>query len=182
MTHSTKCVNIPSILKSGYVKSVLELTESNTKYESSNDEGYGFSRVDDGEFPGCFFGVLTVDDIGKRWNGDIGNLSVDRADNNVVSLIFSTVLLKQSNWHANLEDNMGYITNKTFSKPSLEKFSNCLKKEKQRIYGVLSTEVVFHDKVSVASLQEIWVRDNKYIDILKKKLPKKFHSMIKKYA
>lgn len=183
ITHSTKCSNIPLILKSGYIKSVLELNETNSKYTPSNIDNNAPKNVNMDEFPGIFMGILTNDDINKKWDGSIGNLLVNKKDNNIVTLVFSTVLLKQNNWHANLVDNMGFITNKTFSKPSLKKFINCIKKEQNKNENkneVLSTEIVFHDKINVNTIQEIWVRDTKYINILKNKIPKKYHDIIKK--
>src|SRR4029079_5096436 len=102
-----------------YIKSVLELGLENAKYSPSNPGDSIIKTVNSTEFPGLFCGILTKDDVGTQWNGEIGNLGSRLNDNHIVTFVFSKVLLRQDNWHANIDDNMGYITNKTYSKPSL---------------------------------------------------------------
>lgn len=89
-----------------------------------------------GQFPGVYFSLITDENITSEelFPGD-------------VFLIFSKHLLKQNNWHLNIQDTNGIISEKNTLFPwnSEKEIVQALKKNKMN-------EIVFHDNVPLKYL------------------------------
>lgn len=95
------------------------------------------------QFPGSYFSLVTTYNTNEEIGGNY--------DPNYV-LIFSGELLKQKNYHFNIRDYNGFITEKlTFFPWNIDEGKKLLKKKD---YG-LRNEIVFHDDVSFNYLLEI---------------------------
>lgn len=94
------------------------------------------------QYPGVFFSLIT------KYNKDTEFIYPD-GDN---ILIFSPKLLLQSNWHANLADQQGFISeNNTFYPWNFREYLQKLK-ERMDKEALLANEVVFHDPISMKYL------------------------------
>ena len=112
---------------------------------TNNKKDYDLEVKD--QFPGVYFSLITIDNIDREqlYPG-----------NNV--LIFSCKLLKQKNYHINIHDNNGFITETNTYYPwnindAVDKIASITKKNKNldREGNIVKTnnEVVFHDPISM---------------------------------
>ena len=101
-------------------------------------------------------------------------MTIPNYNNPYVTLVFSTVLLRQHNYHMNLIDNMGYITKKTYTVKNLQIFIDKLKEEiKTGKWGMFNpAEIIFHDTINLDCLEEIWIDNKKLYNKLKPTIPK----------
>ena len=100
------------------------------------------SRIEDYEnqFPGVYLTLVTKENIHD----------VDLYPDNKQILIFSKKLLEQNNYHINLRDYNGYISeNNTFFSWNLNDAVNKINETKNNING---NEVVFHDPIPIEYL------------------------------
>ena len=90
------------------------------------------------DFPGVYMSIITEEQnrIPSAWGYDI-------------DLIFSVKLLKRSDYHINEEDVYGHLTEKSYSPNNL----HLIKKID------VTSEIVFHNKVSTIFLESIVVKD-----------------------
>lgn len=95
------------------------------------------------QFPGVYTTLMTQYDLLKPKTKEIEN---------GIIFIFSLSLLKQQNWHLNLEDQYGTINNQTFSPINLAKYLNLLKsfygKDNTEL-GLFERELIFHDSLPI---------------------------------
>jgi hypothetical protein len=97
------------------------------------------------QFPGVYFSLITKDNI------DIENLFQGS-----YIMIFSCNLLKQKNYHINIRDYNGFITeNNTYYPWSLHKAVKQIKSYSLNENTIHSNEVVFHDNISYNYLCKI---------------------------
>ena len=141
---------------------------TNKDYKNSNGKflwkNLKTAPVDNGtdQFPGVYFSLITKD-----------NLLTEELFPGKYCLIFSRNLLKQFNYHINVTDNNGYITEKnTFFPWSIKEAVKKIKKNSKKgeketgINYHLMNEVIFHDKVPMKyccidfskSNKNIWFR------------------------
>ncbi len=174
LTHYTTIENVINIINSGYLFTNIERIKQNIKYQavaSSLIDKYNNSDFKD-EFPGIYMSYITETDI-KKPIKTFGE----------VMLVFSKKLLKQKNYHCNIRDNNGHISeNITYFSFNLDKMPNQsdVIKFYQDIYGSYpGNEIIFHDKISISALCEIWVFNKETYDELISKLPSKYSNLIK---
>ena len=80
-----------------------------------------------------------------------------------IKLLFPLDLLMQQNWHVNLGDDFGAITNNTFSASVLSQYIDKLPSmwgEYTAEAGFFIPELIFHDNIPIQLLQAIIVNDN----------------------
>jgi len=176
-THFTTIENFISILKKGYLYTNIERIQNKIKYEgvasaAAKEKMVYKDKHFSGEFPGIYLSYITDNDLKSNimyW----GN----------VQLVFSKKLLEQKNYHINIVDNNGRISeNITYFHSNLDKMPKM--KDVEKFYKDIhdsypGNEIVFHDKVSLSSLCEIWVRNKKNYNILMEKLPEKYKELVK---
>ena len=174
-THFTNIENIESILENEYLYTNIERVENKIKYKElcsiTNNENYGNENFSD-EFPGVYMSYVSKSDIKKKISY-IGK----------VLLIFDKTLLQQKNYHINLIDNNGYISeNITYFPFNLHKLPNKEDIEKfyKNIYGSTPlNEIIFHDKIHLSCLCEVWVKNIDIYNDLIIKIPEKYHKIMK---
>lgn len=120
---------------------LTELNPSNHNIEKND------VPIAEDQFPGVYFSLITRDNINRE----------QLYKGNYV-LIFSCELLKQENYHINIHDNNGFITETNTYYPwnikdAVYKIASITKKNK-KLYGediIVNTnnEVVFHDPISM---------------------------------
>jgi hypothetical protein len=99
------------------------------------------SEVNEYQFPGVFFSLIT------KYNKDNEFLYPGK---NI--LIFSPKLLLQTNWHANLRDKQGFISeNNTFYPWNFTELLTKIKEQPDNEI-LLMNEIVFHDPISMKYL------------------------------
>lgn len=101
------------------------------------------SKWSENEFPGVYFSLVTEDNL--------NNLRLFLGKN---VLIFSAKLLDQHNWHLNLEDHNGFITEYNTYYPW--NLNDVITKK------MPSNEVVFHDAISMKYLCKNLVKPENY--------------------
>lgn len=174
LTHFTKLDNCINILKSNYLLTTIERINSKVKYQgvaSMYENKWSENKYGE-EFPGIFMNYITENDVHDsiRYWGDI-------------MLVFSKKLLNQNNYHINIIDNNGYISeNLTFFKFNIDKMPN--QKDVVDFYEKIymdypGNEIVFHDKIHISSLCEIWVDKKENYHKLIKQIPKKYINLVK---
>jgi len=173
LTHFTNIDNINDILKNNYLYTNIERVKNNIKYKSccstycNTYEEKDFSS----EFPGVYMSYVSKCDINTKIKY-IGN----------ICLVFNKKLLEQFNYHINLVDNNGFISEyityfsvNAHQLPPKKSIEDFYKKH----YGYYcGNEVVFHDKIHLSALCEIWVKTSTMFNLLRQKIPKKFHYLI----
>lgn len=175
LTHFTNIENIVNILKNNYLYTNIERVENKIKYKglcsSTNNENYENENFCE-EFPGVYMSYVSKSDIKKKICY-IGK----------VLLIFDKTLLQQKNYHINLVDNNGYISeNITYFPYNLHKLpkKEIIETFYKNIYGSTpSNEIIFHDKIHLSALCEIWVKNIDIYNDLIKILPEKYHKIMK---
>ena len=174
LTHFTTINNCVNILKNNYLLTSIERIELKIKYQGVAST-YSNKWTEDNyneEFPGIFMSYITKNDINdfvKYW-GEI-------------TLVFSKKLLNQKNYHINIIDNNGLISeNLTYFNFNIDK----MPKQKdvvdfyEKIYeDYPGNEIVFHDKIHINSLCGIWVRNKENYNKLIKQIPKKYIDLVK---
>jgi len=99
------------------------------------------------QFPGIYFTLITKD-----------NIEVEQLFPGKYIMIFSCELLKQKNYHINIRDYNGFISEKnTFYPWSLDKAVNEISSDKKH-----SNEVVFHDNITYNFLCNIIEYNDKF--------------------
>ena len=173
LTHYTTDENAVNIIKSGYLYTTIELVKQKIKYEGLMSMTMDkFNNNDFIGFPGIYMEYITDTNISKP-------LLIGEG----VWFVFSKKLLEQKNYHCNIIDNNGYISeNLTYFNFNLDKMpkqSDVIKFYKD-IYGSFpGNEIIFHDKISLSALCEIWVTTKKQYNELFSKLPPKYGNLIK---
>ena len=175
LTHYTTVENAVNIIKSGYLFTSIERIKQKLKYEGVSSMKIDKYNNNDfsSEFPGIFMNYITDTNISKP-------ISID---DSLILLVFSKKLLEQKNYHCNIIDNNGYISeNLTYFNFNLDKMpkqSDVIKFYKD-IYGSFpGNEIIFHDKISLSALCEIWVTTKKQYNELISKLPSKYGNLVK---
>lgn len=174
LTHFTTLDNCVNILKSNYLLTTIERSESKIKYQ-----GIGSSVVNrwtedkyKSEFPGIFMSYITKNDVRKfvKYIGEI-------------ILVFSNKLLNQKNYHCNIIDNNGYISEDltyfNFNIDKMPKQKDVVDFYKKIYKSYPGNEIVFHDKIQMTSLCEIWVRNKEKYNKLIEHIPKKYIDLVK---
>lgn len=167
LTHYTTVENAVNIIKSDYLFTSIERIKQKIKYEgvsSMKIDKYNNNDFSD-EFPGIFMNYITDTNISKP-------IGISKS---LILLVFNKRLLEQKNYHCNIIDNNGFISeNLTYFNFNLDKMpkqSDVIKFYKD-IYGSFpGNEIVFHDKISISALCEIWVSTKKQYNELISKLP-----------
>lgn len=120
---------------------VLYLVHTTSIDPNSNKE-LKPSEINNYQFPGVFFSLIT------KHNKDTEYIYPEGKN----ILIFSPKLLLQHNWHANIVDKQGFISEHNTFYPW--NFTDFLNKAKQQQDNNMSTvnEIVFHDPVSMEYL------------------------------
>jgi hypothetical protein len=95
----------------------------------------------DDQFPGVFLSLITKN-----------NIDIEQLYSSKYILIFSCELLKQKNYHINIKDYNGYISEKNTYYPW--NLTSAIKKIKQNKI-VDSNEVIFHDPIDMKYLCEV---------------------------
>ncbi len=164
-----------NIINSGYLFTSIERIKQKIKYEgvlSITMDKYNNNDFNS-EFPGIFMNYITDTNISKP----IGNSEP------IILLVFSKKLLEQKNYHLNIIDNNGLFSeNITYFSFNLDKMPNQsdVIKFYKNIYGNFpGNEIVFHDKISLSALCEIWVTTKKQYNELISKLPSKYSNLVK---
>lgn len=115
-----------------------------TSIDPKSTEELRPSEINKYQFPGVFFSLIT------KYNKD--DEYIYPGGKNV--LIFSPKLLFQNNWHANLVDKQGFISEHNTFYPW--NFAEFLKKiQEQSDNGSSMNEIVFHDPISMKYLCRI---------------------------
>ena len=99
--------------------------------------------------------------------------------------MFSKKLLKQKNYHINLIDSNGFISEETYFPHNIDKMPKFIDfynyyLEKKKWYP--GNEIIFHDSIDLSNLCEIWVssvQPKEHFNKLKKLLPDKYKNMLK---
>lgn len=174
LTHFTTLDNCVNILKNSYLLTTIERIDSKIKYQgvASSSENKWSDDKYKYEFPGIFMTYITKNDVHNfvRYWGEI-------------TLVFSKKLLNQKNYHINIIDNNGYISeNLTYFNFNIDKMPN--QKDVIDFYKKIykdypGNEIVFHDKIHINSLCEIWVRNKENYNNLIKQIPKKYIDLVK---
>ena len=185
LTHNTNEKYLLQILKSGKLMTTLNRVNKKiyTGRYSMPRKSFKNSDYND-EFPGIFLNFITKDHLNKQ------NIELNKFMSGI-TLIFSNNLLNQKNYHINLVDNNGFISENTFfpnninEMPKFIDFYNYyIKNHKTNYYP--GNEIVFHDNIDISNLCEIWISEmtlelygKDYFTKLKNKLPKKYKNFLK---
>jgi hypothetical protein len=162
--HYTEIESIENIIQRGGLEHRLLLGKSGIKARTGSAGAYEFSKVEDSaknqrQFPGTYFYLKSQRDL-------LNLTTINHLDNplelyeNQISMIFSLALLQQKNWHLNIKDNYGVISNTTFSPQTLGKYLYLLPTlygDKECDQGVCNEELIFHDKVSLKFCEGLMV-------------------------
>jgi len=124
------------------MEDIYYLIHTTNNYEDHSE--IQTSSIDnwDDQFPGAYFTLITKD-----------NIDNERLFPGKYVLIFSNQLLKQKNYHINIRDYNGFITEKNTYYPwNLDEAIKVLKKNKKTR---TANEVIFHDPVSMKYLCKV---------------------------
>jgi len=169
ISHFTTLKNLLLILESGSINSKVELLRKKIDVQqvSSIQES---SNILTYEYPGVFFSLIMRNDIGKSY-GIYGM-------NETIYLIFSKVLLKQNNYHLRTDDENGIIDELAYSKQAINKFLQNVTYNED--YLSLN-EVIFHDPITLNTLQQIIVPYKPTYDKIMEELNKPIENINPKY-
>lgn len=174
LTHYTNVDNLLRILKSKFLYTIIEKINKKIKYKgisSSTETNYNNTKFSD-EFPGIFMEYISDYHIGKkiRYWGD-------------VLIIFNNKLLQQRNYHINIIDNNGYISENITFFPNnintLPKMKDIVKFYEIKYGSYPGNEIVFHDKISINSICELWVANKSKYNLLIDKIPEEYKNVVK---
>jgi hypothetical protein len=175
LTHITSISNLKSIFKTGYLLTPIELIQQSIKYKGGMLMAIKkFTNKDfSSDFPGIFMSYVTKDQLNELFFGNI-------------MLIFSKDLLKQKNYHINVIDFNGlYVEGVTYFPHNISeapKYKDIVDLYKNNKIGFPGNEIVFHDKIDINTLCEIWVGKiwgKGIYDKLLKTIPDKFKKLVK---
>ena len=125
-------------------KSVLYLVHTTNNDPTKYNELRAAKDIEN-QFPGVYFSLITTQ------NKDIENLYPGK-----YIMFFSPELLKQHNYHINIQDYNGFISEKnTYFPWSLDKAVKIIDKESKLESGKHSNEIVFHDDIPMTYLCKI---------------------------
>ena len=124
--------------------SVLYLVHT-TNYDPAKYTELRAAKDIDNQFPGVYFSLITEE------NKDVENLYPGK-----YIMVFSPELLKQRNYHINIQDYNGFVTEKnTYFPWSLDKATERINKEAKIEGAKHSNEVIFHDDIPMSYLCKI---------------------------
>jgi hypothetical protein len=151
LIHTTHINNLDSIIKQNGLYTKIKLHQLQQDYTRGDQCSIGEDcSVTSNEYPGIFMSIVLNKEIGSSWPPEyIGNISV--IDDDYITLVFSPILLKQKNYHANLYDNMGFITENTYSHHNIDDFINKINVMQENM-----AEIVFHDNITLNTLLQVW--------------------------
>jgi hypothetical protein len=180
LTHFTTIQNSINILKLGYLLTNIERINEKVKYQgvlSQTLTKYNNNDFTD-EFPGVYMSYITESDINKL----IDEQPVLQFSKRIM-FVFSKKLLEQKNYHCNIIDHNGHMTeNLTYFSFNLDKMPNqsdVIKFYKDIYRSYPGNEIIFHDKISLSALCEIWVFNNETYNELLSNIPSKYNNLIK---
>jgi len=135
--------------------SVLYLIHSTNKYNENWNE-LKVSELNNSQFPGVYFTLITKDNIDTEPIHHFGKYN----------LIFSKRLLEQKNFHINLSDHNGFISeSNSYFNWELDKVVKKIKHYSSRKnLNLVGNEVVFHDPISIDYLCCIFKKEKKSVD------------------
>ena len=174
LQHSTTLSNAIKILKTGFLYTNIERVKHNSNSNGVlSTKSSSYKETDFvNEFPGVYTSPITESNIGKhpKYYGPI-------------IFCFSNKLLQQKNYHINITDNNGRITeNITYFPHNIDTLPNLTDAEKyykQHYDAYPSAEVIFHDKININLICEIWCLDLETYNIIIKNISKEFKNYIK---
>lgn len=168
LLHNTDFKNITSILESGYLYTDFE--RHTLKIKSS-----GFSYFEEdapidytGQYPGVYFAPLTVNMLPMD---DVPDLEINYSFGPIY-LVFSVALLEREDYHINERDSNGVLYYGSYDASYLDNNELFLDFED-------FPEVVFHNKVSLEYLQQLWVETEENASRLRQEVPDMYKDLIK---
>ena len=174
LTHFTDIENLSKILKSGYLYTAIERNKLNIKYVGTASLATNTYKEADfsDEFPGIFLSFISQTEFGKKvryWNK--------------IMLVFSNKLLKQKNYHANIIDNNGLISEDITYFPhnikDLPKLNDVEEYYNKHYNSYPGTEIVFHDKININLVCEIWCNSKDTYEEVINNVPRNIKHLIK---
>ena len=145
LLHQTTFKSLKAILKDKFLYTSIE--QMNIK---KIDKASGFTMghpLSAGQFPGIYLSVYFDYFRNKTFNET--QLIFEDAD--MCVLVLSKRLLDRTDYHLNLFDQNGMLTKNSYCKQTLHSLPTLIEDE--------MNEVVFHNKISVDCIEEIWVFD-----------------------
>ena len=171
IVHYTSYKNLLSIIKDGKIVSKIEAMQTKKNFEQISSVT-SYAGIDESEFPGVFTALLLKQNIGYEWE----------EEPNQVYLIFSKVLLKQKNYHIRPTDNMGLLDEDAYSRQYIDKAIEAMitNMKDGRFYehSMSDNELVFHNPISIKSLECIIATTKPLFNKLKETLPEPYKSMV----
>ena len=174
LQHSTSLSNAIKILKEGFLYTNIERAKHNVNSNgvlSATRISYKEKDFAD-EFPGIYMSAITDREIGNNpsYFGPI-------------IFCLSNKLLQQKNYHINITDNNGLITESITYYPhnidTLPNITDVEKYYKQHYDSYASGEVVFHDKININLICEIWCKNLETYNNIINNIPKELKNAIK---
>ena len=174
LQHSTSLSNAIKILKEGFLYTNIERAKHNVNSNgvlSAKRISYKEKDFAD-EFPGIYMSAITDREIGN--NPSYFGLII---------FCLSNKLLQQKNYHINITDNNGLITESITYYPhnidTLPNITDVEKYYKQHYDSYASGEVVFHDKININLICEIWCKNLETYNNIINNIPKELKNAIK---
>ena len=126
------------------MKDIFYLLHKTKDYNKEDWRELKTSRIDnsDDQFPGVYLTLITKD-----------NIKSEKLYSGKYVLIFSRKLLNQKNYHINIQDNNGMITETNTYYPW--NINEAVDKIKKSTENTTMNEVVFHDPISMKYLCEV---------------------------
>ena len=174
LQHSTSLSNAIKILTEGFLYTNIERAKHNVNSNgvlSAKSSSYKEKDFAD-EFPGIYMSPITEREIEKKpsYFGPI-------------IFCFSNKILQQKNYHINITDNNGFITESITYFPhnidTLPNITDVEKYYKQHYDSYVSGEIVFHDKININLICEIWCLNLETFNNIINNIPKKLKNAIK---
>lgn len=174
LQHATTLSNAIKILKEGFLYTNIERAKHNVNSNgvlSAKSSSYKEKDFAD-EFPGIYMSLITEREISKNplYFGPI-------------IFCFSNKLLQQKNYHINITDNNGFITESITYFPhninTLPNLTDVEKYYKQHYDSYASGEVVFHDKININLICEIWCKNLETYNNIINNIPKELKNAVK---
>lgn len=174
LTHFTDIENLSKILKSGYLYTTIERNKLNIKYVGTASLPTNTYKEEDfsSEFPGIYLSFISQTEFGKKvryWNK--------------IMLVFSNKLLKQKNYHANIMDINGLISEGITYFPhnikDLPKLNDVEEYYNKHYNSYSVNEIVFHDKININLVCEIWCNNKATYEEVINNVPRNIKHLIK---
>lgn len=166
LRHDTLMESIIDIFERGGLEHRLLLGKEGIPVKPGYAGAYPEESVEDTakgqlQFPGSYFYIENQRNLLLQSPLNKYDIRYPDKDRDKVTLMFSLALLQQKNWHLNMIDNYGAITNETFSPITLSKYLT----ELPILYGYnecgvgyCREELVIHDKVPLKFCEGIIVK------------------------